>query len=63
MQNPRPHDNEFQRLQDALLQRIIISKHPQEREQLLSIHRRLLKQRRLKQVESWTNVVKIGSYL
>lgn len=56
-------DEEFQKLQDALLQRIITSKLPQEREQLLNVHRRLLKQRRLKQSDSWTNVVKIGNCL
>lgn len=49
MQNLGTHDKEFQKLQDALLQRIMSSKLPQEREQLLSIHRRLLRQRRLKQ--------------
>lgn len=38
----------FRKLQDALLQRIMSSKIPQERERLLNVHRRLLKQQRLK---------------
>lgn len=42
-------DKEFQKLQDALLQRIMSSKLPQEREQLLSMHQRLVRQQRLKQ--------------
>lgn len=63
MQKPLSRDKEFQRLQDALLQRIMICKRPQEREQLLDVHRRLLKQRRLKQAASWTNVVNIGDPL
>ena len=50
MQNQATHDKEFQKLQDALLQRILSSKLPREREQLLDMHRRLLRQRRLKQV-------------
>lgn len=38
----------FRKLQDALLQRIMSSKIPQERERLLNVHRRLLKQQLLK---------------
>ena len=49
MQNGGTQDKDFQKLQDALLQRIISSKHPQERERLLSMHRRLLRQRRFTQ--------------
>lgn len=49
MQIQGTYDKEFQKLQDALLHRIMSSKLPQERERLLSIHRRLLRQRRLKQ--------------
>lgn len=63
MQKPLSQDKEFQRLQDALLQRIMICKRPQEREQLLDVHRRLLKQRRVRQAVSWTNVVDIGNHL
>lgn len=50
MQNQGTHDRELQKLQDALLHRIINSKIPEEREQLLNLHRRLLRQRRVKQV-------------
>lgn len=50
MQNQGTQDKEFQKLQDALLHRILSSKLPHEREQLLNMHRRLLRQRRLKQV-------------
>lgn len=49
MQNQGTQDKEFQKLQDALLQRILSSKLPDEREQLLNMHRRLLR-RRVKQV-------------
>lgn len=63
MQKPLSQDKEFQRLQDALLQRIMICKHAQEREQLLNVHWRLLKQRRLKPAVSWTKVLKIGNHL
>lgn len=40
-------DKEFQKLQDALLQRIMSSKHSEERERFLNMHRRLLRQKRL----------------
>lgn len=49
MQKLGAEDMEFQKLQDALLRRIMTSNLPQEREQLLSMHQRLLRQRRLKQ--------------
>lgn len=51
MQNLGAEDKEFQKLQDALLRRIMSSNLPQEREQLLSMHLRLLRQRRLKQTQ------------
>lgn len=52
MQNLGTHDRELQKLQDALLHRIMNSKIPEEREQLLNLHRRLLRQRRSKQANA-----------
>lgn len=49
MQKTGMHDKEFQKLQDALLHRIMSSKIPEEREQLLNLQRRLLRQQRMKQ--------------
>lgn len=48
MEGVSGEDKVFRKLQDALLQRIMSSRIPQERERLLNVHRRLLKQQRLK---------------